>query len=116
MSKHTLGPWEILNGKFVPTQMAAGSKMYVIQTADEHNDNIGFACSWLDDPETLREARANANLIAAAPDLLEALESLVKMAIAGDEYSYADWGKDYVEDERVTKAKAIIARAKGESQ
>lgn len=104
MSKHTPGPWEILSGKFVPTQMAAGSKMYVIQTADKHNDNIGFACSWLDDPETLKEARANANLIAAAPDLLEALESAITILT------------DSVGDFDYDKAIEAIAQAKGESQ
>lgn len=106
MSGHTPGPWEIRGGKFVPTQMAVGSKMYVIQTADEHNDNVGFACSWLDDPDTLKEARANANLIAAAPDLLEALIKLLEF-----------WQPSGSPEEHDIQAAgyAAIARAKGEA-
>lgn len=103
MSKHTPGPWEIYKDKFVPTEMAPGSKMYVIQTADDHRDHVGFACSWCDNPETLLEARANANLIAAAPDLLKMLVYLFPRA--ADRLSI-------IEEILV---KDLIAKARGEA-
>lgn len=54
-------------------------------------------------------------LKAVSCELLEALEEVTKLAISGDEYSYADWGQDYKEDPRVTKAKAAIAKARSEA-
>jgi hypothetical protein len=49
------------------------------------------------------EARANANLIAAAPDLLEALEDIIASQSA-------------ILDELTAKARAAIAKAKGDAQ
>lgn len=109
MSKHTPGKWEI-------NDLEDGSAEIVVWDYDSEGDvegsTIVVPVLYYDDEKSI----ADANVLVAAKDMLEALESVVKMAIAGDEYSYADWGKDYVEDERVTNAKTIIARAKGESQ
>jgi hypothetical protein len=57
MTTHTKGPW-ILRGQIVrPSPQASGiCKVYIGKTVDE-----------------LNEQRANATLIAAAPELLEAL-------------------------------------------
>lgn len=79
--------------------------MYVIQTADDHRDHVGFACSWCDNPETLLEALANAKLIAAAPDLIEALEMMV----------FASVVHGYEADSSVPIARAAIAKARGEA-
>lgn len=53
---------------------------------------------------------ADAELITAAPDLLEALEGLLPIAIEGDEYIPISASNE------IDKALKAIARAKGESQ
>lgn len=72
MSKHTPGPWMCRAYPQV-VDLPKASKMIVIESDDENSYHIGFACSWIDNPETAKEAMANARLIAAAPDMLEAL-------------------------------------------
>jgi len=68
-TKHTPGPWEI------------SPKNEAIITGE--NGDVNIATMWeafhLDERtgERVEEAYANARLIAAAPDLLEALENLV---------------------------------------
>lgn len=102
MSKHTPGPWEIeeeSGGHSITNRSFTGDEWCIAEVYGKTDTSI-----------------ANANLIAAAPDLLDALESVTKMAIKGDQYSYDDWGQDYVEDPRVTKAKAVIAKARGEAK
>lgn len=100
MSKHTPGPWKV-------TGSASGG---ISVDAKDPADNRGFElCEvWgVDcDRDALKDgrAKANANLIAAAPDLLEACEMAVIDAVADDM------------DPWFAKIKAAIARAKGESQ
>jgi len=62
-TKHTLGPWEVthFDGR---TQVFAGRRIIVEGLYDENNE------------PTLEEVEANACLIAAAPDLLEALKAV----------------------------------------
>lgn len=55
----------------------------------------------------LREAEANARLIAAAPELLEALRDLLIRTSELDEY-----GEDYI----FTKARQAITKALGETK
>ena len=85
MSKHTPGPWEFLDNSLV------GPK-------------IDDKPVWLR-PVILRSetgvAKADANLIAAAPDLLEALETLVRN---GTRSTLEDW----------EAAMVAIAKARGE--
>lgn len=99
MSKHTPGPWWANEKRHddYPTKISIETDSYNICLVDGGLDQ-----------------QANANLIAAAPDLLEALENLFidykQLADSGD----AGFWK--LEDQDVAKkAMAAIARAKGES-
>jgi hypothetical protein len=64
MSKHTPGPWRI-----------APASDYADGSLNVDADTRGYVClaGFRDDPE----ARANARLIAAAPDLLEACKRIL---------------------------------------
>ena len=91
MSKHTKGPWRVERQNASPTTgewMIAGEKPgYLAEVRD-----CGSGC-----------VKSNARLIAAAPELLEALEEAV--------CALEVCGKDY----RATEiARAAIAKAKGE--
>lgn len=73
MSEHTNGPWEVVRtdaGIIVRTESAKKTRA----GASRYAAIGGFDRS---DPEQLAEALANARLIAAAPELLEALSELV---------------------------------------
>jgi hypothetical protein len=89
MNKHTPGPWEVYK-----PNVTAGWGLCV--GTDTH---ILFQHKGKDSKE-IKEA--NARLIAAAPDLLEALESIV------------GGSTQRVSAELQTKAQAAIAKAKGE--
>ena len=89
-AKHTPGPW-----------LADGASVY------EERDDFSVICNFWS--SSLPEWEANARLIAAAPDLLEALEQLV---IEYDDVELAD-----AEPSSLTAAfnaaRAAIAKAKG---
>ena len=98
MSKHTPGPWRI-NGNNMFRWIVADSEVFT------HSDDVNrsayggnMVC------ESVHEA--NARLIAAAPELLEALKELMVAA-------------DRVSAEPVTrlgKARAAIAKAEGTTE
>lgn len=77
MSKHTPGPWHYA----------------------ESSTTVNFARAAVHDPED-----ANAHLIAAAPDLLEALKALLDAVVRRDH-----------KDKALRTARAAIAKAKGQS-
>lgn len=112
MSKHTPGPWTVFNEGQCPG-------------IDANNEtcNVSIICfgTLLQDIErngvqgrTIDECAANARLIAAAPELLEALREL-------DE-CYCEAGNDLSKEDRhrhrmtLIKARAAIAKATGENQ
>jgi hypothetical protein len=90
MSKHTPGPWTV-----------GGPTGYINQL--EINPCIGVVYG------AGEELRANARLIAAAPNLLEALEDLVCLAEAAMRESDGEWSID----EELRDARAVIAQVKG---
>ena len=99
MSKHTPGPWK---HTYMP-------RLSVIH--GPNGEHVADTGAWRDDEHP--EMRANAHLIAAAPDLLEALELL------------HDETRDYVEinslgdpwhNRSMKMARAAIAKAKGDNQ
>lgn len=90
MNKHTPGPWTNLpRHECIP-----------ICRQDEAGLSIGFVHS--SSPERIAEGLANAKLIAAAPELLEALEMAMEI---GDQCSRGFLGKFQA------KARAAIAKA-----
>ncbi|MDK1685999.1 hypothetical protein QMT05_03220 [Cronobacter malonaticus] len=92
--KGTPGPW---TGKDVGIcrQDRAGLQLGFIMTHDENR---------------VAECAANARLIAAAPDLLEALQLSVKAMQEGRLVSYPEWYGV------INKARAAIAKAIGEEE
>ncbi|MCY5139181.1 hypothetical protein OV141_16020 [Salmonella enterica subsp. enterica serovar 1,4,[5],12:i:-] len=90
--KGTPGPW---SGKDVRIcrQDRAGLQLGFIMTHDENR---------------VAECEANAHLIAAAPDFLEALQLAEKAMAEGRNVTYPEW---YVV---INKARAAISKALGE--
>lgn len=93
MSKHTLGPWEVVR---------ASGRISVWTHSQAHICDVAKRKIY----EGQIETQANACLIAAAPELLEALEFIMK-----------NDGDDYNLDHHACEiALAAIAKAKGEDQ
>ena len=106
MSKHTKGPWEVVRtdaGIIVRTE----SEKKTRAGASRYAAIGGFDRS---DPEQLAEALANARLIAAAPELLEALEALV------NDFGRDGYGGELEDGECrvIDMARNAIAKAIGE--
>jgi hypothetical protein len=97
MAKHTPGPWKVIGeGQAIEIRHDAGEILLGCKIYD-------LICMLPHHPDKKYHARyaANAHLIAAAPDLLAALERIVAIS---------DRKHDAWDD-----AKAAIAKAKGES-
>lgn len=88
---HTPGPWEVgpMNGK--PS---------VIYADDYDAPVIAQMAEWI--PDAAKQQEANARLIAAAPELLQALQNLVSDIDDGTVYG-----------QRLAQAHAAIAKATG---
>lgn len=100
---HTPGPWETTPDA----------------TPDWHTQVTVYAEATGQRIATVFEAETNANLIAAAPDLLAALEELSRLTHQNNEIQRAGmkvspeaWGEIY---NATSTARAAIARAKGEA-
>ena len=99
-SKHTPGPWMINDGADV-----------IVKECPTCFDWTSIACLMYDDndgPVDETEVAANGRLIAAAPELLEALERIC----AAEEQHPTTTGLDGLID----NARKIIAKAKGETK
>lgn len=96
MSAHTPGPWEVIGG--------------AVYTATEHIGTAARIASM--DREELRtkpvERDANAHLIAAAPDLLEALKLSLAWFLAADCAATPGGRKD------LATIRAALAKARGD--
>ena len=92
MSTHTPGPWH-------QGGLDRHDKHWMRETRDAKGRGIAWCGTFPED-----EAHANARLIAAAPEMLEALEEIVSAA-DGDGWSQLDAD--------LRKARAAIAKAKG---
>jgi hypothetical protein len=68
--KHTPGPWQ--------TRIDRYEERIDIQALDNGVPGYTVASAWGGGDEMARDIKANAHLIAAAPELLEALEALRK--------------------------------------
>ena len=90
-SKHTPGPWRV----------GVTSDAGEVDVIAEGGWFVAVACDSAGDGDT----EANANLIAAAPDMLEALEKLV---------SRIDETRGPTADTALAAARAAIKKARGE--
>ncbi len=90
MNKHTPGPWKIRR---------IGKSSTIVELGPICADEYAGRC-WIDVSES------DASLACAAPDLLEALDHILKMQLHGF---------IYLGDEANAKARAAIARARGEA-
>lgn len=94
-----------------------GSDYYVRFDKPHHYSN-GFWRVTFDQLELLDSSKPssepNAHLIAAAPDMYEALENLLKGYLQGA--ASGDWGFwDYENEPMVLAAKSALAKARGEA-
>jgi hypothetical protein len=129
MSTHTPGPWWIVS-RFV-------GPLSVVAKVDTTIDKSGMMEVAHVGAETFAIAEANARLISAAPEMLEALEALVNAeALSGVSELVAGWngppekpysphpanlgasikttcGRVYKLDEAMKTARAAIAKARG---
>ena len=107
MSKHTPGPWRVCGGMTPKYTGIVSDKGYIVFEMGDYsqqyeNDSTVEAPGYI-------EQRANADLIAAAPELLEALEELMgsyKSSLS--DRLKAEWFEEY------RKAEAAVKKAKGE--
>lgn len=97
-STHTPGPWQV-NRKY---------KMSVETCADGQGINLIAECSDPDGFRTSGEDQANARLIAAAPELLAALE-VITACVDRNGGSVRT-----ITPEAIIQARAAIAKARGE--
>ena len=93
MNKHTPGPWFAV----------ADKGQTIIRTSRSSAAFSPLAIVKGDKRDTLKDQEANARLIAAAPDLLEALSEIIN-----------DGGKFVMTNETHRKARAAIAKARGQ--
>ncbi len=92
MNKFTPGPWRV-----VGCTVQAG-------TVEDRNHVVTARCDEIEEYEDFQgEGPANARLIAAAPELLAALEDLIAPYNASEEYQA-----------KIDRARAVIKKAKGE--
>jgi hypothetical protein len=97
-TKHTPGPWRVDPDHFRDVQTTDGAiEICLAEGGEPYGKNL-FSVP------PIEEAHANARLIAAAPDLLEALKAILEDMDSehGTDYDYA-------------KARAAIAKATGEA-
>ena len=110
MSEHTKGPWQAVK------RAGSYTSPFIIQT--EHGRHVANLTGSNLEPEgqSIGEAEANARLIAAAPELLEALKGLVAAyEAAQDREGFpTGYGLEKESDAFMRSAHAAIARATGE--
>lgn len=103
MSKHTHGPWRVgnqIHANIITRNMEINACFTVIE-ADGYYAGGGVAMSHI--KANADESNANASLIAAAPDLLAALEAI----FSGESNTV------FVTGSQESLARAAIAKAKG---
>lgn len=106
MSKHTPGPW------MVDRTVALGAYGVWTDPQGEADHKMRMVCSvyGMNELDLPREERdANALLMAAAPDLLEALEGM-KVGVCWCELNYSGTGHSV----RCCRVREALSKAKGE--
>ena len=105
---HTPGPWVM---KTVPTSVGHCHKIGPFPSTSKYREQV-HACVYVDGlglkPEDAPELLANARLIAAAPELLEALIGAIRKLELWGESENPEFFPE------LKAARAAIAKAKGE--
>ena len=97
---HTKGPWEVIGGTVIHAEI----EEIIVATVPEENAVLRF-----------NETRANARLIAAAPDLLEVLKNLVNNLPEPEiQLARSAWGNTNTGCVLAAREKAIKEVAKAE--
>lgn len=124
MNKHTPGPWEVYSKPYEGWKFKGGY-LGCITSATGKEVYAGPASFYAIRGDTLEEANANALLMAAAPELFDALrDCIVAMDIARDTISPVTAAQvklhglnpqtDKILDEAARKAIQAINKAQGE--
>ena len=109
---HTPGPWHyqgVGSGYEITARTSLGAKFAGYHIATVIKDSPGF------EPVSRETTEANARLIAAAPELLAALEHAehyLRLRLTGLEYGGYEWN---AAQSAHNAARAAIAKARGES-
>lgn len=101
MTHHTPGPWTVQ-----PNSRTVGRGAWI---HDETGNNVALACGTSDE-----NANANAHLIAAAPELYEALEKIVIDEENRRKSLRTNSPAAQFSDKRLAAARAALAKARGE--
>ena len=112
-SKHTPGPWDV-----IPQNGAGPMIAHCYDTGNDINPTgLRLVCHVLERKASQEVDRANARLIAAAPELLEALKGLLAVFAPGGNIAASEGSADRAvaeaDAEAVAAANAAIAKAEG---
>lgn len=107
MSKHTPGQWEI-----IPQSIGGSIIAHPFETSQQLNPTgLRLICQMWQRGSSLAEDQANASLIAAAPELLEALKEARRYVVGAYECAFPD---DSENAAVLVDIDAAIAKAEGE--
>jgi len=107
MPAHTPGPWEMAEAGSWKDGKRTSTEYFVRRPGDD----VAIASEIIDPANDDAPSEANARLIAAAPDLLEALESFIALNLRNDGAT-CDW-HDLIA--AVANAEKAVKKAKGET-
>ena len=113
MTQHTPGPWRI--GEYrtgISDSWREGESLYERSIYSADQIKIAVCDQWIGDKESA-EAKANAALIAAAPELLAALERMTGEFLMQIQFS-VEGGNAEKFHACLAQARAAIRAAKGE--
>jgi hypothetical protein len=99
MNKWTPGPWKAGYGQFIEHNKVILAEVFTLHPVNQDYDFLPF--------------QANQSLIAAAPELYEALDTLIRWAKIGNKDFEGVGDSHHMADEWVAARKAL-AKARGE--
>ena len=100
------------SNKFTPGPWTNMPRMECVPICGQHEVGLSIGFITSSNPDRMAEGKANATLIAAAPDLLEALDALVKInedhhnSIQGVIGTPPGWNDSYLDAARKALSKA----------
>lgn len=113
MGKHTLGPWIVEQSDKTPIYVSPLDRredISICQVLVIDEDEQSDGGEWINGDQT----KANAHLIAAAPDMLAALEAAIECGMVPTSSAKEGGAMHYVRQAHVAdQIRAAIAKAKG---